>query len=56
MISLKPEPPQGVETRRYSVWDDENHTGFVALINGKWDAIIPCYIRRRDAIARVLER
>ncbi len=52
---LMPEPPRSGEKRRYSVWKNDLHVGYVALFNGKWDAIIPCYSRRRDAIARVLE-
>ncbi len=51
---LIPESPRLGEKRRYSVWRGGLHHGYVALINGKWDAIFPCYRRRRDAIARVL--
>ena len=50
LTELIPDEPRPGETRRYAVYKDKLHIGYVALVNGKWDAIKPCYVRRRDAI------
>lgn len=53
LTELRQETPRADETRRYSVWYGEDHIGYVALVDGKWDTIIPAHSTRRAAILKL---